>query len=410
MAQDWFTAPSSQRVMDVLAQNGQEARFIGGCVRDALLGNDAVLDIDIATPELPQTVLSLFEGAGIKAIPTGIDHGTVTVVHEGQSFEITTLRADVSTDGRRATVAFSQDWLEDAKRRDFTFNAMSLDRHGQFSDPFNGIEDLEAGRVIFIGDAHQRIREDYLRLLRFFRFSAFYGKAVPEADGLAACCDLVDGLETLSGERIAQELLRLLEAPRAVRWLNLMVKHSILQKIMPQMNDLHHLEMMCAFEDQPDALRRLAILLPVDPKTVQDLCQRLRFSKVQAKRITAARCPQQVIDPQQGENHIRAQLYHYGPVAVRDQLFIYWAEKGFWGLGPKEQGILNMVTAWQEAPVSFPLQGKDLIELGVTPGPEIGRLLKQVENWWCAQGCRGDKADCLAMLKNTRGLQHAPQA
>ncbi|SCA58211.1 Poly(A) polymerase [Candidatus Terasakiella magnetica] len=395
--QDWFKNPACQKILSVLAQKGTEARFIGGCVRDALLGK-AVHDIDIATPELPKTVMKLFQAEGIKVIPTGIDHGTVTVIYEGQQFEITTLRADISTDGRRAVVSFSTDWLEDAKRRDFTFNALSLDRHGELYDPFNGLKDLKEGRVLFIGQAEQRIAEDYLRLLRFFRFSAHYGKGAAEPAGLQACAKLAEGLKQLSGERIAQEILRLLEAPQAPKWVRLMVKQGVLEKIIPHVADLHFLEMMCAFEERPDPLRRLAIIVRADQGDVEQLAKTLRLSKAQAKRLRLARCPELQLNPQKGENHLREMLYRYGVQAVEDQLFIYWAEKGFSGLGPREQACLDVITTWKVEPQAFPLKGQDLIDRGLKAGPELGQRLKEIEDWWCEQGCRAQKEACLERL------------
>ncbi|MDV7338421.1 CCA tRNA nucleotidyltransferase [Terasakiella sp. A23] len=393
--QSWFQESASQRVMHALRQGGAEPRFVGGCVRDSLCGR-TVHDIDIATTSLPEITLSLLEGQGIKAIPTGIEHGTITAVCEGRTFEITTLRSDVSTDGRRATVAFSDDWLEDAKRRDFTFNAMSVDINGDIYDPFDGVKDLRLGIVRFVGDAESRIREDYLRLLRFFRFTAFYGKGSPGRATLQVCSDLADGLDGLSGERISQEMLRLLAAPNPAKWVRLMVRGGILSHLISDAEDSHALEMMCAFEDKPDALRRLAILLPETPGAVEEVVKRWHLSNKQKDRLMAARANKENLIPTQPLEELRAFLYRYGAICARDQLFIYWAEKQFSGIGPAEQAVLSTIDAWEENPVKFPIKGQDLIEQGAVAGPELGQQLKQIENWWCEGGCQADKDACLS--------------
>lgn len=393
--QSWFCDPASQKVMEVLAKNRQEARFVGGCVRDSLCGR-LVHDIDVATPERPETVLFLLEKNDIKAIPTGIDHGTITAICNGQQFEITTLRSDVSTDGRRATVAFTDDWLEDAKRRDFTFNALSVDRHGQLFDPFDGQKDLAQGRVRFVGNAQERIKEDYLRLLRFFRFHAYYGKGNPQADALQACRDLAEGLKSLSGERITQEMLKLLVAPHPEKWIRLMKDQGILSYLIPVSEDVQALEMMCALEDKPDPLRRLAVLLPADKDAVDQLAKRWHLSNKQKKRLQLARCTSDQLLPTDTREKLRSFLYRYGPVAACDQLLIYWAHKQLSGLGPKEQSILAEIEDWETKPQTFPLTGKDLLARGVSPGPYLGQVLKQVEDWWCETGCQADKNACLS--------------
>lgn len=392
--QSWFCDPASQKIMMILAQHGTEARFVGGCVRDSLCGR-IVHDIDIATPERPETVLSLLEEHGVKAIPTGIEHGTITAVCDDQTFEITTLRSDVSTDGRRASVAFTDDWVEDAKRRDFTFNALSVDRHGQLYDPFDGQGDLAQGRVRFVGVAQERLQEDYLRLLRFFRFHAYYGKGSPDHDALQACTDLADGLNSLSGERITQEMLKLLGAPHPAKWIRLMKRQGVLSYLMPVSEDVHALEMMCAFEDKPDPLRRLAVLLPAEKGAVDQLAKRWHLSNKQKKRLQLARCAPDQLSPFDPRETLRAFLYHYGAMAARDQLFIYWAEKQFSGIGPKEQEILSEIDRWEDQPENFPVTGKDLIARGVNPGPLLGQRLKQLEDWWCETGCQADKDTCL---------------
>lgn len=396
-SQSWFREETVRKVMAALAQNGQAARFVGGCVRDSLCGRP-VHDIDIATPHPPQVVQHLLEAQGIKVIPTGIEHGTLSAVHNGKTFEITTLRSDISSDGRRAIVAFTQSWLEDAKRRDFTFNAMSLESDGTLHDPFNGRDDLAQGIVRFVGSARERIREDYLRLLRFFRFNAYYGKATPDAETLLACREEAHGLDQLSGERIATEMLRLLAAPHPAKWIRLMQRHHVLDHLIAQAQDPHALEMLCAFEEAPDALRRLAVLLPQGREAVMRLATRWRLSNVQKQRLLRARAPEEALRPTVSVAGLRGYLYRYGAEAARDQLFIYWAEKQFSGIGPQEQALLSEIDRWEKSPCPFPLSGRDLMARGYASGPELGQVLKSVEDWWCAQGCQADKAACLTYL------------
>lgn len=395
--QAWLRESATQKVMAALSKQGKPARFVGGCVRDALLGRK-IQDIDIATQHPPSSVMGLLEAAGIKAIPTGIDHGTVTAVCETKTFEITTLRSDIKTDGRHAEVVFCEDWLEDAHRRDFTFNAMTADLQGVVYDPFDGFTDLKAGRVRFVGQAEERIKEDYLRLLRFFRFNAHFGKGLPDRASLQACSALRAGIDGLSGERIAQEFLRLLEAPHPAKWISLMKKSGVLAHILAQSQDSHILEMLCAFEDRPDALRRLCVLLPSDPTIVKGCADRLRLSNAQRKRLQMARCCEKTLIPQAAQNEIRSFLFHYGAGTARDQVLIYWAEKGFTGIGPQEQNLLVEIDEWEKSPVLFPLLGRDLMAQGIEAGPQLGMLLHKVQDWWCKAGCYGDKAACLAYL------------
>ena len=232
---NWIARPQTQTVMDALERGGKSARFVGGCVRDALLGLN-VKDVDIATPETPERVIELIEEADLRAIPTGIDHGTVTAICDGIPFEITTLRRDIETYGRRARVSFTEDWAEDAARRDLTLNALYCDRLGKVYDPIGGLEDLKAGRIRFVGDARARIEEDILRLLRFFRFFAFYGSAPADVEALNACRDMAPQLNQLSVERVWKELSRLLLAPDPTQAFSLMSSYGILAHILPEAN------------------------------------------------------------------------------------------------------------------------------------------------------------------------------
>ncbi|MEM9682546.1 MAG: CCA tRNA nucleotidyltransferase, partial [Pseudomonadota bacterium] len=246
-SQPWMVAPETVAVLDALEHAGAEARFVGGCVRDSLIGRQ-VGDIDIATDAVPERVTEALQAADIRAIPTGIDHGTITAVANGVPFEITTLRRDVETFGRHATVAYTDDWIEDAARRDFTINALSLGRDGTLFDPFGGEADLRAGRIRFVGDARARIQEDVLRLLRFFRFHAYYGRNGLDADGLAACREFATRLSGLSAERIWTELRRLLLAPEPTFVLREMGASDILAEILPEARLFDGLERLIVLE------------------------------------------------------------------------------------------------------------------------------------------------------------------
>ncbi|MFQ5959208.1 MAG: CCA tRNA nucleotidyltransferase, partial [Alphaproteobacteria bacterium] len=242
--QRWMTVRATRAVVDALRAQGAEVRFVGGCVRDAVAGRK-VTDVDIATPDPPETVIRLLEAAGIRVVPTGIKHGTVTAVVARRPFEITTLRRDVETYGRHAKVAFTDDWTADAARRDFTINALFCAPDGTLYDPFGGLDDLRAGRVRFVGDAVQRIREDVLRLLRFFRFYAHYGRPPPDAEALAACRAMALALPSLSGERVCAELLRLLAADDPAAVLELMIEADVLEFVLPEVAGVGALAELC---------------------------------------------------------------------------------------------------------------------------------------------------------------------
>ena len=289
---DWvlLREPSVRRVLVALAGETRATRIVGGAVRDALLGR-AVTDADLATILPPAEVTALAEAAGLKVAPTGIEHGTVTVIADGKPFEVTTLRRDVETDGRHAVVHFTTDWKADAARRDFTMNALYCDMDGDVLDPLGGIADLRAGRVRFIGEAEDRIREDYLRILRFFRFFAWYGNGRPDADGLRACARLKAGIATLSAERVWSELKRLLKAPDPSRALLWMRTTEVLQKTLPESWGIDAIHRLVATERKegwlPDPLLRLESILPPHRARIEALAERLRLSRAEATRLLA---------------------------------------------------------------------------------------------------------------------------
>ena len=375
-----------QRVLAVLNSDGGEARIAGGAVRNALLGV-AVADIDVATTLAPQEVVSRCEAQEFAVHPTGIEHGTVTVVNSHMGFEVTTLRRDVTTDGRRATVAFTDDWAEDASRRDFTMNALYCDSAGKIYDYTDGYGDILKRRVRFVGLPSRRIREDYLRILRFFRFHAHYGKGAPDAAGLASCARLRRGISGLSAERIRHELFKLLVAPRAVDTLKIMAEARILGFVLafePNWRVIGRLP--------PDAVLRLAVL-SASPLTLQE---KLRLSNGDAKRLRAiVEAPKLTPDFRPQER--RRVLYHLGAQAYSDAVRMAWAQSRASTDAPDWRALLALAEQW---PVpKFPVTGKDLQAIGLAPGPAMGETLRVLEDWWIASDFKPTRDALLARAK-----------
>ncbi len=374
--QDWLTSPATAAVFDALEAAGGPgcARFVGGSVRNALVGRP-VDDFDIATRLLPEQSMAALKAAGIKVVPTGLAHGTVTAVSGKKPYEITTLRRDVETDGRRAVVAFTDDWAEDAARRDFRLNALYADRTGAIFDPTGaGVEDALAGRVVFVGDAKTRIEEDYLRILRFFRFFAWYGRAEPDAEGLAACAAHAEGLTRLSAERVSKELLKLLAAPDPRAAVRAMVEAGVLERLFPAVADLGPFEAIVEGSDDP--VLRLSALLPDDPAAVATIAQGLRLPRAMEFRLAAA--AEGPLDPATDARTLRALIYGHGAHAVRDRIL-----RGGAAGGGDTSEALALVDGWT-AP-RMPVGGRDLTRMGVEPGPEHGRILKAFEAEWIAE-------------------------
>lgn len=354
------------------------ARYVGGVVRDTLLGVP-VNDIDVATRLDPHEVLDRLRRAGIKAVPTGIAHGTITAVLRDGPVEVTTLRRDVATDGRHAVVAFTDDWREDAARRDFTINALYADPvSGAVFDYFGGIDDLAVRRVRFIGDPLQRIAEDHLRILRFFRFLARFGDS-PDADGLAACVARANDLMALSRERIADELLKLLMAPAAATIVALMLSNGIFTPVVPEIDDLGvaRLALVVAREGAtgttPDGIRRLAALLPDDPALGDQIGARLKLSNAQRKRLIVA-LDVAPIDPP------RALAYRLGIDGALDRLLL---QPDHVDVGPS----IAALSGW--TPPRLPISGGDLVARGIAKGPVVARTLREIESQWVIEGFPG---------------------
>lgn len=396
--QPWMESRETRAVLDALLAGGAGVRFVGGCVRDAVAGRP-ISDIDLATEAPPERVVELIEAAGLKAVPTGIAHGTVTAVSAGRPYEITTLRHDVETDGRHATVAFTDDWEADAARRDFTMNALSLEPDGRLHDPFDGVADLRAGRVRFVGDAHQRITEDVLRLLRFFRFYAHYGTPPPDPDALSACCEMAHLLPRLSAERVRVELLKLLAAPDPAPVLRLMRDEGVLEHFLDQATGTDRLERLTGIEaglGLRDPLRRLAALLPVDAETTRHLAQGLRLSNVERDRLIAMAEAEIAPSPALDAAARRKILYRAGAEAWADLVLIAWTDGK---AGPDDAGWRDLLAAsegWVRP--EFPIAGADVKRLGVAEGDAVGRLLREVEKWWIAGDFSAGRDACLARL------------
>ena len=395
--QPWMIAPPTRAVIGALADAGIAARFVGGCVRDALLGRP-IADIDIATPARPEAVIAALEKARIKAVPTGIEHGTVTAIVDApeppRHFEITSLRRDVETYGRRARVAFDADWAEDAARRDFTINAIYLDPDGTLHDPVGGLADLEVHRVRFVGEPAQRIAEDVLRVLRYYRFEARFGTGSGDAAARAACRAAVPLLPNLSAERVAQELIRLLAVPDPLPALRMMAEDGVLAAILPEATRLDRLQRLIALEPLPDPLRRLAALIEVDAAGAVALAERLRLSNEQRDRL-AGLAPPWPLDPAGDARAQRLALYRLGAERYRDLALLLAADEAVDGARLDE--LLALTTSWK--PPRFPLKGRDVTALGIPPGKRVGELLAAVCQWWEEGDFAADRAACLQRLK-----------
>lgn len=399
-AASWLTAKPTRRVFDTLEHAGFNVRAVGGTVRNTLLG-EPVSDIDLAVDASPQLVMAAAKRAGLKVVPTGIAHGTITIVVDGTPFEVTSLRQDVATDGRRATVAYTSDWNADAERRDFTINAIYCDRNGVLFDPVGGLADIAKRRVRFIGDAHARIREDYLRILRFFRFSAQYAEGVLDPPGLAACINERAGLQLLSAERVRHEFLRLLEAPSCAPVIACMEEHGFIVDLVGTKGNVAALAALIAnaasaAKPAPpdDAVLRLAALAVATSDEVAGLKVRLRLSNAEAERIALTASTAQSIGPQTNTASLQELIYRNGNKAVRDGIALAWARHDATNgvdtssAGAPTSGIFTamLATAATWSAPALPIAGRDLIARGIPPGPRVRAIIDEFERWWIEAG------------------------
>lgn len=399
----WMTNPATVAVLDALeAEGGADcARFVGGSVRNAIVGRP-VDDIDIATTLTPDRVAQALKAAGIAAIPTGIEHGTITAVSNHLPHEITTLRRDVSADGRRATVAFTTDWAEDAQRRDFTLNSLYARRDGSIFDPTgHGVADAKAGRIVFVGEPEQRLLEDHLRNLRFFRFYAWFGKGAPDAAAAAACARLKDSIDGLAAERISKELLKLLAAddPRAA--VRLMAETGVLEVVLKTQANLARFEALVEIDTEQfldgDPVLRLAALLPDDQVAAMALATRLRLSNPDRDRIVAALAPTPGLKSWMSPREIRREVYRAGTAMFRDRARLAWAAAPRTAATMQWRGLIALAEGWTRP--ELPLSGQEVMNAGVPKGPLVGQVMREVEDWWIDNDFIGDKLSVIEKLK-----------
>ena len=390
----WLREGPLARLIGVLDRDGEEARVVGGAVRNALIGQP-VAEIDLATTAVPDEVIRRAEAAGFKPVPTGIEHGTVTVVVEGAPFEVTTLRQDVETFGRRAKVAFGRDWKRDAERRDFTMNALSASPDGTVHDHVGGLADLEDRRVRFIGEPAQRIAEDYLRILRFFRFHAAYGNGgLPDAAGLSACIAARAGLETLSRERVRMEMLKLLVATHAVPTLAVMAEAGLAGTVLGGVPLLASFSNMMKLEGElalaPDPVRRLGALGVTIVEDAERLRERLRLANAEYERIASMADGWWRISSGLGEHDGQALIYRLGAQVYLDRVLLAWSRAWEEGVASERWRTFATLPARWTAP-AFPLKAADLIARGVPKGPRLGAALRAAEEAWIAERFPLDK-------------------
>lgn len=394
--QPWMTMPPVARVLAALGAPALDVRFVGGAVRNAVM-NLPVGEIDLATPDVPARVVERLEQSGLKAVPTGLEHGTVMAVVDGRTFEITTLRRDTACDGRHADVAFTTDWHEDARRRDFTINAMSLRADGTLFDDHNGLADARAGILRFVGAPSDRMREDYLRILRLFRFFAYYGRAPIDAATLEAVRANIGGLQRLSAERVQQELSKLLAAPNPIESVKLMETCGVLKAVLPEARTtavLGHLVRLGAEHGARDWILRLAALLPAEEDAAHRAADRLKLSNAARDRLVSLLRAAPALDDRAAPLDLHRALYHHGGTLVRARLLLAWARQAEHTSSAPWRALLETAAQW--TPRTLPIAGEDILALGVKPGPAVGRLLRAGEEWWIGAGFEPSRDDVLA--------------
>ncbi|RWM30929.1 CCA tRNA nucleotidyltransferase [Mesorhizobium sp.] len=411
---DWLGEKHLQRLLAALKEGGEEARVAGGAVRNALIGQP-VADVDIAATTVPEETIRRAEAAGFKTVPTGIEHGTITAIGGGKAYEVTTLRADIETDGRRAKVIYGRDWRLDAERRDFTINALYAEADGTVIDLVGGVADIEARRLRFIGEPEARIREDYLRILRFFRFFAWYGNGRPDAEGLKACARLKDGLSRLSAERVWSELKKLLSAPDPSRALLWMRQAGVLTAVLPEsekwgIDAIHGL--VRTEKDlgwNADPLLRLEAMVPPDAARMKVLAERLRFSTSEGERLKRWALTASP-ESKTTETELARKLYFGNRDGFLDRLRLALAAARARAVEDNQamleaggySRLLGFALKWEKP--TFPIKGADLTELGASPGPKLGATLKNLEKEWVDSGFAMDRG---ALLKRAAKVLEA---
>jgi poly(A) polymerase len=397
----WLKSGPTTRVLELLNRNGEESRVVGGAVRNALL-KIPIGDIDIATTALPDEVIRRARAAGIKSVPTGIEHGTVTLVVDGQPLEITTLREDIETFGRKAKVAFGRDWVRDAQRRDFTINGLSVDAGGIVHDYVGGLDDILAKRVRFIGDPNQRLAEDYLRILRFFRMHAAYGAGEPDRAGYLACIGARAGLANLSAERVRMEMLKLMVAEGAVGAVAAMADGGLLLPIFGGIAYTGPFAVMIAAERllgvEPSAIRRLGALAVAVTEDAKRLAMRLRLTNAETKTLDSMGHRWWRLAGMD-EATARRRLYRLGETRYRDRLMLAWARAGAGADSAQWRQLATLPERWS-AP-KFPLKAADFVARGIAEGPALGQTLALAEDAWLAADFPLDQSALKAIADQT---------
>jgi poly(A) polymerase len=400
---EWLREGALARLLVVLDCDGEEARVVGGAVRNALLG-EPIGDIDVATTALPGEIIKRAQVQGFKTVPTGIDHGTVTVVIDGRPFEVTALREDVETFGRKARVSFGRDWKKDAERRDFTINALSVTRDGTVHDYTGGLADLDKRRIRFIGDPAARIAEDYLRILRFFRFHAHYGEGLPDHAGFAACISARAGLATLSRERVRAELLKTVLGRHAVPVLAVMSECGILISVLGGVALLASFSNLAKIEHaagiHPDPIRHLGALAVFVSDDAQRLAEKLRLSNAEHERLASMGEHWRALAPEPSGKSARALLYRIGPDRFVDRVLIAWSRSQAGLKDPSWRALLDMPQHWI-IPV-FPIKAADVMKLGVEKVPMLGEILATAEDMWIASDFEADEKLLPAVISKVK--------
>lgn len=407
---EWLADRDLQKLLAVLCDGGNGARIVGGAIRNTLFG-EPVGDIDIATTIPPDETIRRAKAAGYKAVPTGYEHGTITVIAGQHAYEVTTLRADVDTDGRRATVRFGKDWTADAERRDFTINALYADASGMIHDPVDGLRDIGSRTLRFIGDPVMRIGEDYLRILRFFRFFAWYGHGRPEAEGLKACARMKDGLDQLSAERVWAELKKLLQAPDCSRALLWMRQTGVLSRVLPESEKwgIDAIPGLIAAEQAfgwpPDPLLRIEAMVRPDPDSMEKLADRLRLSRQEKLRLMNwSKVPVQTL---LGDETAET-LYRFGQFPCIDVLRLETAKR--YAVSGSEGDAADVVAIRQKLAFAeswekpkFPVRGRDILALGVEDGPRVGEILGRLETGWIESNFSAPRDMLIAQAQELAG-------
>ena len=396
----WMRSEAIKAIFDALPEDS--IRFVGGCVRNALMGVE-VGDVDLATQLEPKEVAKAMEAADIRYVPTGIDHGTLTAVIDKEAIEITSLRKDVKTDGRRAVVAYTQDWVEDAQRRDLTINALYADFNGKIYDPTGqGVDDLNEKKFRFVGDAETRVQEDYLRILRFFRFLAWYGgEAKIDAAALKACRENRRSLKNLSAERVWSELKKLLSARNPSRAVRIMLTNEILDTLLPEASNSEGLSKMVSLESReaimPDPLLRLMAMSAREPLQMALLCKRLKMSTKETARLRAWSDSSVALDPHANDNEKLKAIYFASKQVVIDRARVRAAGEEDALISSRWMSLADLAMGW--TPPEFPLSGKDLKAAGVEPGPKMGKVIEALKALWVRSNFTADRDKLLIALK-----------